>query len=403
MVVELAEKSGLIAAAALLAVLFPPLRGRLLGVGRPPNWLAALALGLALSIWGGILGPRLGGEHINVRAIGVLVAAILGGPRAGAIAGLGGGLFYATVVDEETAPWVLLGSVSDGLVAGWVAQHRPQWFHGGRTFVTATGIQAIHVLIVGVGLFAMGDASRYLPAWPAHGIKLVVNAVGVTLFVVVARLIVAREEAAVALVRARAEANAAALEALRRKLEPHFLFNALNTIRAAIRTAPDQARELVADLADLYRYVLAHPVDATLADEVGHACAYLAIERARLGSERLIIETDLPKELGEIRVPALLLQPLVENAIRHGVAVHELGGTVRISATRNNTDQVVVSIAEKHLGTQLGSPESGHGIGLETLRQRLERELGDRAHVDLTLSSDGSTATLVLPIKSVPK
>src|SRR5690606_38211955 len=104
---------------------------------------------------------------------------------------------------------------------------------------TTLSIQLIHIALVGIGLFAAGDAARYAPAWPAHLVKMVANAAGVTLFMGVARLIVQREEAAVALVEARRTADQAALESLRRRLEPHFLFNALNAIRATIRTSPD--------------------------------------------------------------------------------------------------------------------------------------------------------------------
>ena len=80
------------------------------------------------------------------------------------------------------------------------------------------------------------------------------------------------------------------------------------------------ARELVADIADLYRYLLHHTDDAPLAAEVSHATSYLMIERARLGGSRLRVETDIPAELAVLRVPSLLLQPLVENAVKHGIA-----------------------------------------------------------------------------------
>src|SRR5687768_11910733 len=227
LLIELAEKMGLLAAAALVAVLFPPTRNRVLGVGRRRDKLAAVALGLGLSVWGAMLGLEVGGEHINVRAIGVLIAAILAGWKAGAAVGVGGGLFYAWQVDDEqTAPWVLAASVIDGVLAGIVAERAPKWVLGWRAFVTAAGVQAVHLVLVGVGLLIVGNAERYVPAWPAHLVKLIVNASGVTLFVVVARLVVMREEAAIALVEAKSAADASALESLRRRLEPHFLFNA---------------------------------------------------------------------------------------------------------------------------------------------------------------------------------
>ncbi len=393
---ELAEKMGLLAAAALVAVLFPPLRNRVLGVGRRRDKLAALGLGLGLSIWGAMLGFPLLGEHINVRAIGVLIAAILGGWKAGALAGFGGGLFYAHRVDATTAPWVLIASVLDGVIAGVVAQRAPRLFHGARAFVTSIAIQAVHVVLVGIGLLLVGHVARYIPAWPAHLVKLVVNAAGVTLFVVVARLVVAREEAAVALVEARAAADAAALEALRRRLEPHFLFNALNALRATIRRDPNRARGLVSDLADLYRYLLSHPEDAPLRDEVLHAASYLAIERARLGDERLRVERDVDEDIAHLRVPAMLLQPLVENAVKHGVGARSGPGRVRIAARRDG-DVLRIDVEDRAEGRPVPT-EAGTGIALDTLRKRLARQFGEGASIALEPIEGGTRARVCLPL-----
>ena len=377
LVIELCEKMGLLAAAALVAVLFPPLRNRLFGLGRRRDKLAAVALGLGLSAWGAMLGLHVGGEHINVRAIGVLIAAILGGWKSGALAGLGGGLFYAALVDAQTAPWVLAASVTDGILAGVVAQRRPAWFQGWRVFATSVGIQGIHLMVVGLGLIAVGHAARYIPAWPAHLVKLLVVAAGVTLFMTVARMVVSREERGVALVEARAAADAAALESLRRRLEPHFLFNALNVVRATIRRDPARARELVSDLADLYRYLLSHPEEAPLADEVGHACAYLAIERARLGEERVDVSVEIPPELAQVRVPALLLQPLVENAIKHGLARRDGPGRVSLRAHLDG-DSLVLDVEDEASGRSVPPMESGNGIALDNVAHLVESQVGER-------------------------
>ena len=304
----LAEKMALLAAAAVFAVLFPPLRKRLLGQsGESRDRAFGMLIGVGLSVWGSTLSLEVRGEHINVRAIGVIVAAILGGQKAGALAGLCSGIFMANRVDDQTAPWVLIASLTDGVVAGMVAERSPRSFRGHRAFFTAIGVQVFHLAVVGLGLIMAGHATRYLPAWPAHLIKLLVNAAGVTLFVEVSRVVVQREEAAVALVKAKAAADQAALESLRRRLEPHFLFNALNVLRATIRIDPARARELVNNLADLYRYLLSHPEDAPLRDEVNHARAYLEIERARLGDGRLRVEVDIDPQVETKRVPALLL------------------------------------------------------------------------------------------------
>jgi LytS/YehU family sensor histidine kinase len=365
-----------------------------------------MVLGIALAIWGSMLGITIDGEHINVRAIGVIIAAILGGRKAGALAGLVGGLFSAARADDQSAPFVVVASVLDGVLAGIVAKRSPHLFQGWRAFLTSFGIQTVHLVVVGVALIVIGHAARYIPAWPAHLIKLIVNASGVTLFVVVARLVVAREEAAVALVEARSLADAAALEALRSKLEPHFLFNALNALRATIRKDPVRARELVSDLADLYRYLLSHPHEATVRDEVAHACAYLAIERARLGDERLVVRQSIDAEAAGIAVPALLLQPLVENAVKHGVAAREGAGEVVVRA-RVEAGQLVLEVEDAADGaaepSRASVEETGAGIALATLRERLVKQFGARASLELVPTERGTIARVSLPaVTAIP-
>lgn len=396
LLIELSEKMSLLATAALVTVLLPGLRTRLLGVGQPRDKLAALVLGIALSMWGAKLGLHWLDQNINVRAIGIFIAAILGGREVGAAAGILGGLFYVFRVAPEDAPWGIFASTIDGVLAGVLAQERPRLLNGPRAFFTCCAIQLVHVGVIGVGIAIFGQMEFHTLAWPAHLVKLIANAAGVTLFVVVARIVIAREEAAVALVEARAAADAASLEALRRRLEPHFLFNALNTLRATIRKNPDRARTLVADLADLYRYLLTHPEDARLADEVSHACAYLAIERARLGDGRLRVETAIDDDVAHLRVPALLLQPLVENAVKHGVAAHDGEGVVRLSARRDD-DLLIVAVENQSEGDKVGVVGQGSGIALETLRKRLARKFRGRASLDLAPIDGGMRASVRLP------
>lgn len=417
LVTALTEKMALLAAAAVFAVLFPPLRKRLLGqAGESRDKAFGMLFGTALSVWGSMLGLEVSGEHINVRAIGVLVAAILGGQKAGALAGLCSGIFMASRVDDQTAPWVLIASVTDGIVAGVVAKRAPQMFRGHRVFFTAIGVQVFHLAAVGLGLIFVGHAQRYLPAWPAHLIKLLVNATGVTLFVEVSRLVVQREEAAIALVQAKAAADQAALESLRRRLEPHFLFNSLNVLRATIRVDPVRARELVSHLADLYRYLLSHPEDAPLRDEANHARSYLEIESARLGEGRLKVDVLLDADVEMRSVPALLLQPLVENAVKHGISNRSGQGTITIRGCIDAGD-VLIEVEDASEGPVRERPplaggekgpldaldedeRPGTGIALKTLRQRLTHRYGRRAKLLLTPTEHGMIASVRLPEKA---
>ncbi|MEO0324809.1 MAG: histidine kinase, partial [Myxococcota bacterium] len=288
-------------------------------------------------------------------------------------------------------------STLHGAVASFNAERRPRLLQGWRTFFTASAMLVARAAFVVAGLALLGgDWAGFLAGWPALLVMLLANAAGITIFVVTARLVLQREETAVALAEARGAADQAALLALRRRLEPHFLFNALNTLRATIRRDPTRARALVSDLADLYRYLLHHGEDALLRDEVGHAEAYLAIERARLGEDRLIVETEPLGLLGEARVPALLLQPIVENAVKHGVAAREGGGSVCMRAHRQD-DALVVEVEDAGRGERLGPPEAGSGIALETLRARLARRFAGAAELVLEPTEAGMLARLTLP------
>jgi LytS/YehU family sensor histidine kinase len=221
-------------------------------------------------------------------------------------------------------------------------------------------------------------------------------AVGVALFVNVALVVISRQEQAVALVEAKAAANAMSLAALRSRLEPHFLFNALNTVRATIRRDPEQARALVSDLADLYRYLLHHPYDASLMNEVEHACAYLAVERARLGDERLSVETQIDDRVRDLRVPALLLQPIVENAVKHGITPKHGLGKITIRAI-DLGNRLQIEVEDEAEGPREAAPTKGLGLALQTLRKRLEQQYEGRAHLQLSPRERGTLVIVQLP------
>lgn len=169
--------------------------------------------------------------------------------------------------------------------------------------------------------------------------------------------------------------------ALRARLAPHFLFNALSTLQAQIGTDPAAASATVEALARLFRQALevAGRPRIPLREELEFVEAYLGIERARLG-KRLRVNVEVPEELEEVEIPPLSLQVLVENAVRHGIAPREEGGLVAIRARRSGPGEnpgVVLSVENPLAAT----PRPGTGTGLESLRGRLGRP------DDLTLST----------------
>lgn len=159
-----------------------------------------------------------------------------------------------------------------------------------------------------------------------------------------------------------AEAELRALEA---KVNPHFLFNSLNTVAAVLRRTPEQARSLILHLAEFLRGNLSRgTVTVSLAQEFAHVSHYLTIEQARFG-ERLAFSATLADGLEEQPVPALAIQTLVENAIKHGISRAENGGVVTLSAERQ---QGRVLVAVEDSAAQL--PKQTDGLGLTLVRER---------------------------------
>ena len=391
---ELFEKLSLIATCGLLGVLVPPLRNRLLGVGRPRDIAVVVIFGLLFSMWGSAMGFEWLGHHLNLRAIGIMIAGILGGPRAGALTGLLGGGFYVLRFHPEGMPWDVVASVLDGWLAGRMSVRREKMFIGWRVLGGAAMVQIAGLSVTAVGLGVAG--ANPVEAVPSLAVQLAGVAVGVALFVNVALVVISRQEQAVALVEAQAAADAMSLSALRNRLEPHFLFNALNTLRATIRRDPEQARALVSDLADLYRYLLHHPHDASVMNEVEHACAYLAIERARLGDERLSVQTSVDASVRDMRVPALLLQPIVENAVKHGITPKQGVGRIMIRAS-DVGDRIRIDVEDEADGPRHGAPTKGSGVALQTLRKRLKQQYDGQASLQLSSTERGTLVSLELP------
>lgn len=160
----------------------------------------------------------------------------------------------------------------------------------------------------------------------------------------------------------------ATARALQNQLEPHVLFNALNSLSELVHDDPLAAEEMIARLGDLYRTLTRHGRRdrVTLGEERRLVAAYLAMEEMRLG-ERLRVAWEWPEEADGIELPPLLLQPLVENAIKHGISPAEDGGEVRISCVRN-PDGVALTVA--NTGRPFEERKAG-GVGLENLEARL--------------------------------
>lgn len=183
--------------------------------------------------------------------------------------------------------------------------------------------------------------------------------------------------------RLRVEAQARAeIAALTARIRPHFLFNSMNTIAGLVREDADLAEEVIVDLADLFRAALAAGEKAHALERELELCErYLSIEALRLG-DRLKVEWDVAGVPLDLPVPPLLLQPLVENAVYHGIQPLEAGGTVRIGA-RMSGDLLSLSV-ENPRPDPLPPRRGGHGLAQENVRQRLHFVFGERARLEVT-------------------
>lgn len=192
-------------------------------------------------------------------------------------------------------------------------------------------------------------------------------------------------------------ATEAQLTALRAQINPHFLFNALTTIGYLIQTSPDKAFETLIHLTKLLRGVLSSTAEfTTLGSELKLIGSYLDIERARF-EEKLEVSINIDKELEAIRVPALILQPLVENAIKHAIAENRDGGKVTIGASAED-GELLLYVADTGSGRSRGDRRSISGIGTNNITERLERYYGGRASFELSIDPNGSTSRVRLPI-----
>jgi len=173
--------------------------------------------------------------------------------------------------------------------------------------------------------------------------------------------------------RARARgpaAVAARLKELQSRIRPHFLFNTLNGAIALVRKEPAKAETLLEDLSELFRYALVELGEtATLGQEIELARRYLDIEQVRF-SERMRVQWELDERANDALVPPLLLQPLVENAVKHGIEPSSTGGKLRVSTERRGT-RVRLVITNTLPATGNGTTSNGHGIALANVRDRL--------------------------------
>lgn len=203
----------------------------------------------------------------------------------------------------------------------------------------------------------------------------------------------------------RHELNAATLEArlatarlgaLTMQIQPHFLFNTLNAISVLVRTEPETARKMIGHLSALLRQTLAMTdrQEVPLGKELEFVRHYLEIEQTRF-NDRLTVRIDVPPDLGDALVPAMILQPLAENSVKHGISKVSGSGTIVVAGCRRDG---FLRLAVTNTGGEWGGDAPAEGIGLANTRARLRHLYADRQEFHLSAGADGVvTAEILLP------
>ncbi|EPO0007423.1 LytS/YhcK type 5TM receptor domain-containing protein [Vibrio alginolyticus] len=191
----------------------------------------------------------------------------------------------------------------------------------------------------------------------------------------------------------------AEIKLLHAQVNPHFLFNALNTVSAITRRDPDKARELIQNLSHFFRSNLKQNINTvTLKEELAHVNSYLSIEKARF-TDRLEVEIDIQPELLDIKLPSFTLQPLVENAIKHGISNMLEGGKVHIYSEAHPQGHLI--IVEDNAGSFEPPKENHSGLGLEIVDKRLTNQFGRDAALKITCEPHQFTKmSFIIPPKS---
>ena len=195
----------------------------------------------------------------------------------------------------------------------------------------------------------------------------------------------------------------ARLQALQMQLNPHFLFNTLHAISALMHKDVEAADRMIARLSDLLRYALesTDAQEVSLRQELAFLERYLEIEQTRFG-ERLVVHKEIDSDALDARVPNLILQPLVENAIRHGIEPHAKHGEIRLSA-RLGQGQLRLEVRDNGGGLKKGTQSPREGVGLSNTRARLAELYGTDCRFELSNADGGGfVVRLVIPCRVAP-
>jgi two-component system, LytTR family, sensor kinase len=306
---------------------------------------------------------------------------------------------------NELLYWALWAAVTP-LITWWLTSFPLSWktvaAHSlGATVVSALqvgGMFGIHAAaLILLGRINAGQVDAWVQVRPGYSVFLLFTAFWK--YWVVVALLMGWQYARLYL-DAQRQLERAQLERLKAQLQPHFLFNTLNSISVLVREDPAAAQQMIVQLSDLLRLAIDsnHTQLVTLREELEFTRRYFAIQQLRFG-DRLQVRIAVQPEALDREVPHLLLQPLVENSIQHGLRGAEAGVVETTACVRDG--QLVISIADEATGLgRLGEESEGRGTGLANARARLAFLYGGRAELSLVRNGgSGSVVTIKLPLQ----
>ncbi len=348
-----------------------------------------------LSIMGTYFGIYITDNSLaNSRPIGAIVAGYLGGPVVGIIVGTISGV-HRYALGGFTALACAISTVFEGAIGGTFRiifkKHGLSPVIAGLSAIVAEIVQMIIILIFSNDLNIAIELEKKIAVS-----MIVINSIGVFLIVMVIKSSKRLVDSQVNLVKLKEANKISELKALKAQIEPHFLFNSLNVIAAYCRVDSEKARELILNLSDYFRGTLEIEGDfSTLNKEIMLIKSYVSIEQARF-SNRLEVEFKIDDNLLSVKFPILILQPLVENSIKHGILKKIDGGKVTISIKDENS-KAYVEIIDNGVGFENADKSVSTGLGLENINNRLKLLYGEDYGLNIFSNSEGTKVMFYIP------
>lgn len=348
-----------------------------------------------LSIMGTYFGIYITDNSLaNSRPIGAIVAGYLGGPVVGIIVGTISGV-HRYALGGFTALACAISTAFEGAIGGTFRiifkKHGLSPAIAGLSAIVAEIVQMIIILIFSNDLNTAIELEKKIAVS-----MIVINSIGVFLIVMVIESSKRLVDSQVNLVKLKEANKISELKALKAQIEPHFLFNSLNVIGAYCRVDSEKARELILNLSDYFRGTLEIEGDfSTLNKEIMLIKSYVSIEQARF-SNRLEVEFKIDDNLLSVKFPILILQPLVENSIKHGILKKIDGGKVTISIKDENS-KAYVEIIDNGVGFENADKSVSTGLGLENINNRLKLLYGEDYGLNIFSNSEGTKVMFYIP------